>query len=1148
MSRLHPISGCEDAGRLADVVFIHGLGGDPFATWCHEKDESCSWPHWLGEEFPQVGIWSLGYAASPTRWARFLPLIGIGSRDSGHSMALHDRALQVLDIMIQKHLGTRPLMFICHSLGGLLAKQILRKSSDAVDLVKQRVASQTRAILFLATPHSGAIPASLANAFRAVFGATVSLEDLREHDAHLRDLYDWYRNHAPYLSVKTITYFELRNAKGVLPIVNPTSAHPGVGDDPIGLDEDHLSIAKPRGRDSQVCGAACNLLRNHVLTALPVFSSAMPDARLVAFLPHTLPTPKALKLERTTIAGGEAHRVPRELPPAAFKFFGRKAERKQLDERLRAGLSTAVVGPAGMGKTALAADVLADVVDGNGVNLAAGPFPDGIVYLDLYELHGQAEPAWNTLANRICGAEFMDRWPARERATEACRARRLLVILEGGEEADGSEGRATIPKFLSVLSPENRWLLLSRVSTQAAAAETVDIREALHPEDAAALLDSLTERCPLGSHVRQIVLKLLAGHPLALNWAGNLLARDGEDPAELAGDWETGGLPKLSDPKQAERTLLWLFNRSVQRMSETARQALAAAGLLARAPIPLGLVVAGLGAVDADYVDEKSVRDALKCLVQHGLLRRAENEHWEIAHVLGYRFARDEDCSDPELRQHLGRWLHAHLLEALEINGKKETSNSLGALVQHAAALLRADADGSLWEPLVRGLLYRISDRMEDIGRLDLVICALDGVDAWLARFPETKAEEPYWCRQRCVLIVDKGDVLSAQGDLAGALAAYRESLSVIQRLAKSDPSNVDWQRDTGVSQERIGDVLSAQGDLAGSLAAYRKSLLVRRRLIESDPSNEAWKRDLSASHNKVGDVLRDQGDLAGSLAAYKESLSVIQRLFESDPLNAGLHRDLSVSQDRIGDVLRAQGDLAGSLAAYKESLSVIQRLFESDPPNAVWQRNLSVSHNKVGDVLRDQGDLAGALAACRESLSAIQRLSESDPLNAGWQRDLSVSLNRVGDVLRVQGDLSGALGAYKESLSVIQRLSESDPTNAVWQRDLSVSHNKMGDVLRVQGDLPGALDTYRESLSVRRRLAESDPTNAGWQRDLSFSLTRLAEFYELQGDCTTGLPLAEESLSIDERLAALDGTNVVWQNDVVESRALVARLRTGSR
>ncbi len=541
----------------------------------------------MGTEFPQIGVWSLDYAASPSWWARLLRLFGRGSRDSGHSMALPDRARQVLDLLIQRGIGERPLMFVCHSLGGLLAKQLLRKASDSTNPRMQQVARRTQAVLFLATPHAGAALASLANSFRVVFGATVSIEDLREHDAHLRDLFDWYRNHAPELQIETVTYYELHGVKGVLAIVNPTSAHPGVGADPVGLDEDHISIAKPREPDALVCGAARDLLRNCVLAPLPTVSTLPPSEE-----PGALPIPAAsrdvvIKLDSGTLLTREPPRVPRELPPAAYSFFGRDAELKRLTDRLRAGLNTAVVGPAGLGKTALAAGALANVVGANATNLASSPFPDGLVYLDLYVFHGEADAAWNALANRLRGPEFMDRWPSRERAAEACRGRRMLVIIEGGEEADGSVGRATIPELLGLLSPECRWLLLTRLSTQAAAEETVYVEGPLAPDQAATLLDSLTERRPLDPDVRRTVLELLEGHPLALNWAGNLLARDDEDPTGLASEWKAGGLPALSDPRQAERTLRWLFDRSVRGADDAERQVLAAAGLLASASFPL---------------------------------------------------------------------------------------------------------------------------------------------------------------------------------------------------------------------------------------------------------------------------------------------------------------------------------------------------------------------------------------------------------------------------------------------------------------------------------------------------------------------------------------------------------------------------------
>jgi hypothetical protein len=333
--------------------------------------------------------------------------------------------------MVQRGLHQRPILLICHSLGGLPAKQVLRKAVDALDPRSNQVATNTRAVLFLAAPHAGAALASLASAFRSVFGATVSIEDLRAHDAHLRDLFEWYRNHSVRLGIQTVTYYELRGIKGVLPIVNPTSAHPGVGADPVGLDEDHRSIAKPRRPDAQVCGAARDLLRNHVLAPRP--APLLPLKSPPAALSPT--TPELVIKLAPALVGTQSRRIPHELPPAAERFFGRRTELNKLTARLRDGKNAAVVGPAGLGKTALAAEAVRAVVGHTPETLAESPFRDGVVLLDLYTFRGQAEPAWNTLASKLAGAEFMERSSARDRAVEACRALRILVIIEGGEPA-----------------------------------------------------------------------------------------------------------------------------------------------------------------------------------------------------------------------------------------------------------------------------------------------------------------------------------------------------------------------------------------------------------------------------------------------------------------------------------------------------------------------------------------------------------------------------------------------------------------------------------------------------------------------------------------------------------------------------------------
>lgn len=1112
MSKIYQISGCQNASRKADVLFLHGLGGDAFGTWRNGKDGSISWPQWLGEEFSDVGVWSLGYSASPTKWmlpvgwllSKFFP----SWRDAGHTMSLPDRAGQVLDLMVQHGFGDRPILFICHSLGGLLGKQILRKASDATDIRKRAVWENTRGVLFLATPHSGAILASLLNSFRIVFGATVSIEDLRVHDAHLRDLYDWYRNHATLLNVQTVTYYEMRSAKNVMPIVNPTSSHPGVGADPVALDEDHLSIAKPRDREAQVCGAARDLLKNYVLIM-----------RKKCHVESMSPTPAE------QVVPSIEKRVIRELPPAApTKFFGRKTELQQLTARLKDGKNSAIIGPAGMGKTALAAAAMETVIGRTAESLANSPFPDGVVFLDLYTLRGQAEPAWHTLANKLAGAEFRETTSARERAIEVCRGLNILVIIEGGEEANGREGRARIDELLGVLSPNNRWLLLTRDSTQAAHSETVKLHAVLSPDEAGELFDCLTEGQITGT-VRDRVLRLLEGHPLALTWASNLLARGDDDPARLADEWEAQELPALTDPVRAEHTLEWLFNRSIRGLDGMSRQALAAAGLLARAPFPASAIEVAIGS---------STRDALRQLVQRGLIRLAAEENYrEFTHVLAYRFARQEMGANADLRRSLGNWMHHNLTAVLANPQDVDGVIFLSRLLQHAAAILQTDHDQQLWKPLVYFLLYEGKDRFGNIGRLELSNAALGAVSDWFACFPPQKILEPVWEREHLVCINFQGNLARAQGKLSESARFYGKGLQLTRRLSQSDPVNTQWQRDLLVSFIKLGDIFRAQGKLSRTDRLYREALKIAKHLVQADPTNSEWQRDLSVTFIKLGEVAQTQGKLSEANLFYGETLQLTNRLAQADPNNTQLQRDLSVLFLKLGNIAKVQGNLDEAGRYYSEALCIRQKLVEADHYNTQWQSDLSVLFVRLGEVAQLQGKLPEAVRNYNEVLRVRQCLAQIDPINSQWQNDLAGAFIMLGEVVKLEGKLSEADCHYSEALRIRRELAQADPTNSEWKRDLSVVFIKLGEVAQSLGKLSEADCHYSETLRIRRELAQADPTNSKWQRDLWVTFIKLGEVAQVQGKFIEADGHYTAALPIAQRLAQADPTNTHWQRDL---------------
>jgi tetratricopeptide (TPR) repeat protein len=605
----------------------------------------------------------------------------------------------------------------------------------------------------------------------------------------------------------------------------------------------------------------------------------------------------AIELHKTLapVASGPAR--PCDLPPAAGHFVGRAEAVVDLVARLRGVQNVTVVGAAGFGKTALAAVALRQIVGEEGERLVRSPWPDGVVFVDMYVHHGQADPAWHALANRVKGAEYLPDRAGAERAAQALKDQRLLVVVEGAEQCDGLEGQAALSDWQRPLGSACRWLVLTRLLAQADPGERVWLQERLSDAEAGELLDELTGT-PLPADLRGPALDLLQGHPLALTWAGKLMARGDEDPRWLLQEWQAGKLPSLSDPTDGRHTLAWLFDRSVSRLDDTARVALAVAGWLAPTPVPLAAFAAALG------LDEAALRSALRSLVQHGLMRMQarppQAARWQFAHALAYGHARERHPAGARVPVSLAEWLMDELRVGLGESGAEPDAAATAACLDHAAALLKADTRAQLWRRLLIPLLYDVCDRLLALGWSAHVESDLSAVGSGMDAVRPDSGLRADVERERSVLSNRLADLSVLRGDLAGAVPAYRASLAVRERLARADPSNAQSQRDLSVSQNKIGNALSAQGDLAGAEQAYRASLTVGERLASSDPSNAEWQRGLSYSFTQMADLLEQQGATAEALAFALRSLEIDGRLAALEPRNLTWQHDVQVSRAMV--------------------------------------------------------------------------------------------------------------------------------------------------------------------------------------------------------------------------------------------------------
>jgi hypothetical protein len=232
-----PIGGCTDANRKADVVFVHGLNGDASSTWHPDGKPHDFFPKWISEDFPQCGVWSLGYDASSSNW-------------TGNSMPVFDRATNVLSKLELAGIGNRPTIFITHSLGGLVIKKCLQQAMSLGRPAWKKISDRTAGIMFLSTPHAGSDLTSYLSYISTLYRATSSIDDLKPNSVHLRELNLWFRNNSSTIQIEV--FFEKRKTSNLL-VVDEFSADPGIpGVIPIPLDEDHITICKPMRRSSQI--------------------------------------------------------------------------------------------------------------------------------------------------------------------------------------------------------------------------------------------------------------------------------------------------------------------------------------------------------------------------------------------------------------------------------------------------------------------------------------------------------------------------------------------------------------------------------------------------------------------------------------------------------------------------------------------------------------------------------------------------------------------------------------------------------------------------------------------------------------------------------------------------------------------------------
>jgi serine/threonine protein kinase/Flp pilus assembly protein TadD len=386
-------------------------------------------------------------------------------------------------------------------------------------------------------------------------------------------------------------------------------------------------------------------------------------------------------------------------------------------------------------------------------------------------------------------------------------------------------------------------------------------------------------------------------------------------------------------------------------------------------------------------------------------------------------------------------------------------------------------------------------------------------------------------------------------GDLKDKLVPVGR-LDILDAVAKKSMAYYQKHTDTTTDDERgkrakayfnVGDVLMPQGNVDGALQAYRAALAIREGLA----TNDDGRADLAATHYKIGDALYVKGDGKAALLEYRAGLAKAEQAAAGDPHRLEFQHQLSIAHDDIGDVLIDQGDVGGALAEYAASRDIRTKLLAAEPANTRWMRNLSIASVKAGTALVSKGDLDGALDMFRTSKSLLEKASNLDPNNAQWKRDLQVAMNRLGEHLKRLGKPADALVEYRGALEIAEAMAKQDPTNAEWTRDLGLAHLNFGDAVSAMNDHKGALAEYHLALDNGEKLTLRDPANAQWRHDLVIIHQRLSRELDRTADFDGALKEAQAAGKEIEALISADPNSISYQIDLGANYQLMGAMLT---
>lgn len=706
---------------------------------------------------------------------------------------------------------------------------------------------------------------------------------------------------------------------------------------------------------------------------------------------------------------------PLQRPFRAENFINREAELAQLLADLQPGRVITLCGPGGIGKTSLAAEAIWTLAPGDD---PPDVFPDGIIFHNFYN-QPQVALALENIALTF-GEE--PRPTPRDAAQRVLAGRRVLVLLDGAEEADN------LTEILAVLGGCGVLVTSRRRSDALAARQDI---QPLPIDESVKLLQAWAGDRAANEAIAREICGLVGNLPLAVRLVGRYLNQTEEEAADYLAWLEESPLQALVDHGQRQHeSVPLLLERSLIKVSAEAQRILTVIGLLAIAPFSQEIVIVALDKPATD------VRRALGELVNYAFLVK-DDERYLVSHALIHTYARERLTSEPEILTNLTNFYGVFAQEQQKAGA--EGYARLDVERAHILQVLNGCAMVEAWD-MVERLAWTIDTYLNIRGyqfeRIQTVEMSLKAARALGHRQNEAaflgnlgmaycdfgQVEQAIECHQQALEIHrEMGDRLGAGSDYGNLAIVYRYLGQATQAIeycnkALEIAQEINEIKIAGEALNILGMINHDQGQLEEAIKYYHQALTVAQKTGDARAESEQL--------GNLGVAFYDSGQFAQAIDYHQAALDIHRRIGDK----RGEGKDLG----NLGMAYFELSQVEKAIKHYEESLAIAREI-GSRRGEGYRLGNLGVAYRKLGQAEK-------AIEYYLQALNINQQV--------GDRKAEAGNLYNLGELYKDQGNVSQARQYLEQALFVSQEINSPVAKN---------SRRLLAELEEVNNDRPGA-------------------------------------------------------------------------------------------